>query len=487
MISNLRGLYRKSIRLISYDIWDHYLLQDRSLKGHLYAILRVASITYNGMVKNNLFSKAASLSYSSLLALGPLLVVAVLVSGAFFKDDQEEYIKRVLLFIAPTLEQYQAVEGTPPPDDISAEEEAMSDAVDDLISQITEGAQKMAGSINRSGGGIAGIVGLATIIFIGIQLITSIETTFNQIWGANRGRSWWLRIVLYWTFMSMGTLLGLGAFTLFSATTIVGYFNFLPFGESLTQLFVVGSPVLSFLMLVILLTVFYQFFPNVKVRIGVAFTGALLVAAGLVINNLASILYINIVIRTQSIYGSVAIVPVLMVGLYFFWVFILVGGQITFALQNANFLVHQQMWNNISLKTRETLTLSTLLLICRNFARCQPPITATALGSKLRVPGNVLNESLSRLEDMHLIQSIPVREGDNADDLSYVPGKPLGKMSLNSIMEAYAGYGNSEGTEILRKVDPLTSRFRELLDAPNAERAAQESLETLLEETEEDR
>lgn len=483
MIRNIKQLYKSFLKLVSSDIWQHGSIEDKTAKGNLFAFLRVCSITFNGMVKNNLFSRAAALSYSSLIGLGPMLVVVVLISGSFLKGNQEDYIKKALVFIAPTLEQYHSLEEQENHTE-SVEQTDMSNALDDLITQITQGAEKMAGSISHTGGGVAGLIGMITLIFIGIQLITAIENTFNHIWGATKGRSWWLRIVFYWTFISMGTLLGLGALTLFSASTIVGYFNFLPFSESLTQLFTFFSPIISFLMLVILLTFCYQFFPNVKVRFKPAFFGAFVVAILLVVNNLASILYINIVIRTQNLYGSVAIIPVLMVGLYFFWVFVLLGGQFTYAMQNMNYLVNEQMWNNISLKTRETLMLSTLVNICRNFYQCKPPLTTTQISSTMRTPGNVLNESLSRLESMGWIQNVPIADGESINETAYVPAKPLSKITLNTVIKSYNKQGNNEGSKIILNSDELVKDFRTLLDRDSEDTVAGETFENLFRDRE---
>ena len=65
----------------------------------------------------------------------------------------------------------------------------------------------------------------------------------------------------------------------------------------------------------------YMYFPNAAVKGETGtFIGALLVAALLFLNNYLSILYVGQVIRFQSLYGSVGIIPVLMMGCSFFWV-----------------------------------------------------------------------------------------------------------------------------------------------------------------------
>lgn len=513
---NLQRQYHRLRLFVQRDIWEFSRLQDRSFKGHCIALARILAITVDGVVENRLFSRAAALSYSSLIAFGPVLAIVILVSGAFMRGNPEEQIKQALLFIAPSLGDFISLDSKTsqeasagankakmesldtkktddePVTDKNApaeastdlntfEKEELSNALDALIHQITVGAQSAMGQIEQSGRGLASTVGVFVLILIGIQLLTSVETTLNQIWGVREGRSWGQRIVFYWTFISLGTLLGLGGLSLISVSTIASAFDLLPFGRELTPLIVLFSPLLSFSMLVLLLTLFYRFFPNTSVRAAPALSGALVVAILLVANNLLSILYIKEVIRFQSLYGSVGIIPVLMLGLYFFWIFVLLGGQLTFAVQNANFLTNQQAWNTISRRARETLSLATLLVICRRFHACAPPYGATELGDILRVPGNVLNQSLSRLQSMGLINSLPQEDEDGLTRQKFQPSRPLSKIYLAQFSSDYALFGNSEAEQLLKDLDPLLPVYRKAVDEISDERLHNKSLEQLFE------
>src|SRR5690606_4900566 len=118
-------------------------------------------------------------------------------------------------------------------------------------------------------------------------------------------------------------------------------------------------------------------------------------------------LYFMGVIRTKSLYGSVGIVPILMAGLYIFWFFVLVGGQITYAVQNVRYRSSQTAWHNLNHATRESMSLVVLLLIARRFKACAPAYSVTELAHLIRVPSQILNESLNRLCDLRLIDELP--------------------------------------------------------------------------------
>ena len=117
---------------------------------------------------------------------------------------------------------------------------------------------------------------------------------------------------------------------------------------------------------------------------GPAFCGATLVVLLLLhLYNPFSFLYVSRVVQTNTLYGSVGLIIVLMFGLFFFWLFILLGGQITYAVQNADFLTNENAWQNISERAREAISLSILILVTKRFVHGQAPIQSSELLEKL--------------------------------------------------------------------------------------------------------
>ena len=157
------------------------------------------------------------------------------------------------------------------------------------------------------------------------------------------------------------------------------------------------------MLLTILLTVFYRFIPNTRVNWIPAIVGAIVVVALLNLNNYLAFLYLRKVVIAQSLYGSVGMLVVMMVGLYTFWLILLGGGQITYAIQNASFQSSRVVWNALSHHTRELVSYLVLGLVCRRFHQCKPPYTASQLAAITRIPNQLLNESLSQLQDLRLV------------------------------------------------------------------------------------
>lgn len=449
----MRSAFNRIRRSVQQALTYATSADSESLSRARVRFFRVLGLTYEGLMQNQLLVRAAGLSYASLIGLGPLVALTVMISGTYLKADPETQIKEALLFVAPTLREYINVSTAEVVDPAAPTE------LDRLIDQIVTGAEDIIGQVNTGGGSAIGIIGVLVLIFVAINLLTTIEKTFNAVWGVHRGRNWSQRIVSYWAFLSLGALLGLGSTALFSASTLAGFFDWLPYGSSITAIIVALTPLLAIFMLITLLTFGYQFFPNTTVRLKPAILGATVVALVLILNNFLSIFYVQQVIRMKSFFGSLGIVFVLMFGLYFFWTFVLVGAQLTYAIQNVDFLTHRQVWQRISVRTQEIVTLAAFLVIARRFHLVLDPPSPTELSEKLRVPGNVLNTALELLSENDWI--IPIRRANDegVEETYYRPSKPLSRYSLAQFHETFANHGNSAGIPSLAKADPLLPHY----------------------------
>jgi len=459
---------------LNRTIWKSDYLNDRSIRGRIYATLRILSILIKGFSNNRLLSRAAALSYYSLIGLGPLVAIIVMISGFVLKGGESDLaaqsLNRVLLFIAPPVAELSRLENASPagpsggdpgapahPADSPIDAEALTnpDAPilnNDLISLINN-------MIESAQSGTVGVVGAVLLFFIGIQLITSIENTFNGIWSVRRGRSWIQRIVFYWTFITLGAIIGFAGVTVLSASTLIRLFNLLPFGTFFSQIITWGGPLLSGLIIAALLGGFYRFIPNTTVRWKAALAGAFFVTLLLILNNYLSFIYVHRVITQKSLYGSLGIIPVLMVGLYIFWFFILVGGQITYSVQNADRLTHQEAWQNISTHTREVLALAAFLIISRRFKACRPPCSADEISHIVRAPGHILNESLSQLSDLKLINVMASVDDNGMEMIRYQPARPLNQISLGQFRTILRTAGNNTGADLIQQSDPLIEQY----------------------------
>jgi membrane protein len=442
------------------DIWELEYLGRKTVRARIYHVLRVLTLTWQGLRRNKIPVQAAALTFYSLIGIGPLIALGIMISGfALEKGNNEiviEGIYNAIAFAAPQIE----IEGEGG--------NALSDQMIEIINQFSAAASS----------GTVGAVGLVMLFFIGIQVLSSIEGSFNSLWGVEKGRKLGERIVTYWTFISLGAVVGTLSLTLVAANAFVKIASDLPFGTTLAALIQLFSPVITFVLLSTLLAFFFRFIPNTRVEWRPAFCGAVLVVILLHLYNMLSFLYVNRVVQTNSLYGSVGIIVVLMLGLFIFWLLILLGGQVTYAVQNADFLTNENAWQKISERAREVISLGILLMVTKRFQSGQSPIHASELLEKLRVPSHIMNTSISRLCQIGYLVPIEGKTSEEERDRAYQLGKPAESITLGDFKQSIESYGNNEGLDIVTAVDPAIRTYLDevlsLKDCPTASRKLSE-------------
>eukprot|EP01035_Chromulina_nebulosa_P045416 gene45416-biopygen31343 len=192
-----------------------------------------------------------------------------------------------------------------------------------------------------------------------------------------------MRIVFYWTILTLGAVLFFASVTLLGAGAAVNVFKeslgHLPGGEGIVAVLSWSLPMFSITLLTVMLMLVYRVIPNTHVFWRAAFVGALVVAGLLMLNNFVAFFYVRRVVQTQNLYGQLAVPLVLMLGLYIFWLYVLIGGVISYAVQNVHFRNSQAAWGQLTESMRERLSLVVLLTIGRRFQDCLPPVTASQL------------------------------------------------------------------------------------------------------------
>ena len=438
----IKGIGTRIARLWQRDIWQSTLRTDRTPRGWLYALLRAISILGTTYTQTKAASRAADLSFSSMLGLGPLIAISVLVASTVFGERNPNLgvntLDRLITFVAPQLAQYDSVNsgGAVPVDP-----ELVA-----LINGFIRGAQSST----------AGVVGGLLLVVIVLFLFKSIEDVFNEIWGVRRGRTLLLRIAFYWSILTLGGLLFFASVELIGTQALVNVLvEKLPYGAEVIRLMRGSLPSLSFALLVGVLAVFYRTIPNTRVKWGAALTGAFIVALLLMANNFLQFLYLKRVLLTKSLFGSLGIIPVLMFGLFIFWLIVLIGGQISYAVQNVDVRYSKLAWGSLSANNRERLSLAVLLAVCRRFHAGLPPITDLELSDAVRLPTQVLNECLNSIVDLGFVTRVPKAPGASRPDEAYQPARPLSRITLFEFKSAADNFGADPAGDAVERIDPI--------------------------------
>ena len=244
--------------------------------------------------KDRASSVAASLAYTSLLSLVPLLAIALAMLAAFpvFSPLRVQIENWIFINFVP----------------------AIGHVVQDQISLFIANAGRLSA---------AGIVGLGVTA---IMLLVTVETAFNHIFRVDRHRSALSRLLVYWTILTLGPLL-VGA-----SLSLESYFSALPFWHGGGTVWADWAALLPTLTSMMLFAVMYAAIPNRPVPPMDAATGG--VAAGLLFALLrwGFGYYIASSQAYTTVYGAVAVVPIVLFWMFLSWVIVLIGAETTAAL-----------------------------------------------------------------------------------------------------------------------------------------------------------
>jgi len=450
------------------EIWELEHLGRRTVQARLYHLLRILTLTWQGLKRNQIPMQSAALTFYSSIGIGPLIAFGIMISGFLIDrdiadpnaDPQDSVVVQklteIITFAAPQ------VGVTVNEDGSGVERTELAPELLDLISNFS--------SVAKSG--TVGVIGTLVLLFICLRVMTSIESSFNTLWGVSKGRNFTERIVTYWTFISLGAVLGTAALSLQVLNVFIELAENLPFGTMITAIIQFFLPALTVIMITLLLGAFLRFIPNTQVNWRPALLGAVVVVASLQVYKMLSFLYVRQVVSNNSLYGSVGIIVVLMLGLYIFWLLILLGGQVTYAVQNADFLTNENAWQKTSERARELISLSVLMIVMKRFQDGYPPVKTSELLKKLRVPSHILNSSIQRLCAIGYLNQSEDKNAAEERDHAYQPARPPENVTLAEFKQSIETYGNDEGTDLISSSDQaIRTYLDEVLSLKNCPKA----------------
>lgn len=236
---------------------------------------------------------ASSLTFTTLIALVPLVTVMLAVFSAFpmFAGFQAALEKYFLQSLVP--------EGIAKP----------------VLSALTQFAAKAAR---------LGTLGLVVLVLTALALMLTIDRALNAIWRVRRPRSIARRVLVYWAVLTLGPLLlgislSLTSYVLGAGRGVVGA---TPGGIRL----LLNS--IEFALMAAGMAGLFHYVPNTHVRKRHALAGGVFVAIGFELAKRGLAWYVSLMPTYSMVYGAFATVPILLLWVYVSWVIVLWGAVI---------------------------------------------------------------------------------------------------------------------------------------------------------------
>jgi membrane protein len=275
--------------------------------------------------------------------------------------------------------------------------------------------------------GIVGSLGLALLLWTLLGTIKKVEDGFNFLWRVEHARSFARRITEYVALLIVGPIvivsfIALAHNALDTATAGIG--RYMPFWDRLTAFALMVSP---YVMVTAIFTAVYMFVPNTKVKwvpamVGGVTAGVLWAAVGKLFT--ALVVYST---RLTIVYAGFALIVAALLWTYFGWLILLIGAQLSFYVQNRNYLRLGLTELRLSAVQREQLTLRVMYLIARAYQDGKTRWTVDGLAHELGMPGIAISRIVNSLEAASLVTL--------TDDEHLLPARDLGQITLQEILD----------------------------------------------------
>jgi membrane protein len=466
------------------------------LHGRLERFVHFWALVVRQFIRHRCFVRASALSYSTLLALIPLLAVTLNVSSSLFGHQNEEKLTQ---FVEKTVSRIAGPAMVPAnsPPVISAAPMAATNAVEKhyyadestdtntlsflsgtntpapaetgaTINTQEEIARWIHNLVQKTSNGALGVFGMIGLIITAISLLRGIEDTFNDLWGVTRGRSWLQQITLYSALIIWGPALLSTTLFLPSSAYFENTRNYL---ESSVFLGPLVRHLVPLVILSLALGLFYKLTPNTKVEFKAAMIGGFCAGATWHFYNQLSFLLASRALSANKLYGSIFLFVLLMVGLYFLWVIVLFGAQMAYAYQNRVAYLQDRLAENVNQRGREFVALRIMTCVGQRFYQGQCPATVPQISTELGVPSRLTQSVLRILAAKQLVSEVIGAEA------AFTPARPLDAISAYDILNAMR---TGTGQELPMSGAPeLAEIYGEFARIESAERNAAASV-TLL-------
>jgi len=460
------------------------------LEGRLERFVHFWALVTQQFIRHRCLVRASALSYSTLLALIPLLVVALNVTSSLLSTENEakltQFVEKTVASIAPA--------ANLPTNSVAAGSNAVPSAGTNLmgvtnfagettgsvaavtltssnapgtaapavsLNTQTEVAQTIHDLVHKASNGTLGVTGIILLVFTAISLLRGIEDTFNDLWGVTRARNWFVQFMLYWMIISLGPLLlstGLGL------TGSLHFQHTRSFFESSPLLAPVLNHVVPIAILTLALGLLYKLTPNTKVELGAAMLGGVCAGTAWHVYNQLGFLLVARALSASKFYGGVFLIVLLMGGLYVLWLLILFGTQIAYAYQNRTAYLQDRLAENVNQRGREFVALRIMTCLGRRFQSGLRPATVPEISAELAVPSRLTQSVLRVLAATRLVMEVAGTEA------AFLPARPLEAINAHDILMAMRTGGGQELP--VPDLPDLSGIYGEFARIEQAERAA---------------
>jgi membrane protein len=294
-------------------------------------------------------------------------------------------------------------------------------------SNAAELTARVMGFVENISSGVLGSLGLAFLLYSVVSMIQKIEESQNFVWHVERPRSFARRVSEYLSLIVVGPIVIVATFGLMATASHSALMRQLARLEPFGLLLTFAGHLAPYVIVVAFFTFLYMFIPNTRVRfvpalVGGLFAGLLWVGVGA-----AFTAFVTHMSNLTLVYASFAILLTALIWIYVAWLVLLLGAQLSFYVQNPQYLRRGQQEIRITGSLAEQLALNVMVLIGQSYRGGEPGWTTSRLAARLEVPSAPLATVIRSLESSGLIVA--------TEDERLLPGRDMSEIDLSQIVD----------------------------------------------------
>lgn len=357
--------------------------------------LKLVIYTLEGLLAHGTMDMGAALTFYTLVSIVPVLALAFAVVKGF---GLAESLVQNLYSLLPQ----------------------MPEVVDYMVSFANN-------TLARTNGGVMATIGLLTLLWAVVNLFESIEANFNKIWEVKSSRNLVRKYSDYITVVIIAPLLWIVA-------TSVGTYTRDMLGIEGVWWLNMASKLFSLMLVWAMFTLIYIVLPNTKVRLRAAIMAGVFAGTGFYLFQTLFIFLMKWMTSYSAIYGSFAALPLFLLWMQYSWKILLMGCELSFALQNEKRYDEERELPVISHDDTQKFIIAIVCHIARSFVRGEGAVPLIAVRERLGIPSRIASKLILILVDAGILNEVKCEQKDY--DVAYAPAKDVNSLRVCDILEA---------------------------------------------------
>jgi len=314
---------------------------------------------------------------------------------------------------------------------------------------------------NARGSVIAG-VGLITLLWTNLSMLSSVEGALNDIWKVRQPRTWAKKITDYLAVMIIGPIFVVvsSSLSVFLITQITETAKDSRLLEWMSAYLLLLLRLVPFFLSAILFVIIYMFIPNVRINAKPRIIAGIIAGVAFQLWQWVYIKFQVEISNYGAIYGTFAALPLFLLWLQVSWLIVLAGAEIAAHIESEMSYAFPKDKGRFTSITQKQLGLVVLQKAIAAYSKGLPPLSAIQIAQDLGVPLMTMQHMLDILEGADILVEVTT---DGGMKTGYQPSRDAKLFTIVGVRSAIEKFSDWDvAIETTPEIEKVTTCLREL-------------------------